>query len=244
MRRNYHRRKRVAKRRFHRKKRGPTHRNMGSGRGIMGNAPRELAIIPGLGFPARMRAKLRYNETFGLVSTAGALNVYTFYTNGLYDPNYSGGGHQPMYFDQFMAVYDHYKVIGSKIQVQCVQGQGTTVADPTWVSVIQNDDATISSVSQFNQLIEWGIINKYRVVNGPYGMTTPVVFNEKWSCKRVFKDKYSADTLIGDASSNPTEFSTFMIVQQPITNGTVTNNYVVTIDYIVDFFELKDAALS
>lgn len=244
--RHYRKRRGHGKRRFHgrHKKRGPTKRNMGFGRGIMGDAPRELAIIPGLGFPARMRAKLRYNETFGLTSTAGALNVYTFYANALYDPNQSGGGHQPMYFDQFMAVYDHYKVIGAKVQVTCCQGQGTTVADPTWVALIQNDDATISTVSQFNQLIEWGLINKYRIVNGPYGITTPIVFNEKWSAKRVFKDKYQSDELSGDATHNPVEVSTFMIVQQPITNGTVTNNYVVTVDYIVDFYELKDTDLS
>ena len=34
------------------------------------------------------------------------------------DPNHTGVGHQPLYFDQLMTIYNHYIVIGAKITVK------------------------------------------------------------------------------------------------------------------------------
>ena len=40
-----------------------------------------------------------YSDQFQLTCTAGALQQYTFAMNGLYDPNLTGTGSQPRYFD-------------------------------------------------------------------------------------------------------------------------------------------------
>lgn len=248
MRRNqrYRIRKGHGRKRFRRRARkGPTHRSMGVGRGVMGDKPLELVIHRGLGFPARLRTKLRYTETISIASSVGSIGAYVFNANSVYDPNDSGTGHQPMYYDQYTAVYNHWKVLGAKIQVQVIQGTGTSVNGPCAVGVISNDDNSIAGVSQYSQLVEWGQINKYRIINGPYGLTGPVILTEKYSCKRVFKDKYNADSLIGGIATNPTELYTFIIWQQPLaTSDSQTNTYSVTIDYIVDFFELRDMAQS
>lgn len=228
--------------RRHRRK-GPTQRSIGVGRGVLHDKPRELVIHKGLGFPGRMRTKLRYVESIGVTSTAGAVGAYAFNANGLYDPNDSGGGHQPMYFDQYMTVYDHYKVLGSVITVRPIE-TGTTLINPMFATVIQNDDNSIAGTSVFGQTIEWGMLDTYRIFGGPYAQGhKPIIC--KYSTRRNYKDKYQSDSLIGDATHNPTETSTFIIVQQPMdASSTVTVSYLVIIDYIVDFFELRDIAQS
>ena len=35
--------------------------------------------------------------------------------NSLFDPDFTGTGHQPYYFDQFATIYQRYTVIGSKL---------------------------------------------------------------------------------------------------------------------------------
>lgn len=238
------------RKRFHRKRRGtarrrrgPTHRSMGFGRGLLGDKPKELVIHRGLGFPARLRTKLRYVETPSITNTAGVINSYVFAANGLFDPNITQAGHQPMYFDQYMTVYDHYKVLGSKISVRPTVN-GTSLVNPVFCTIIQNDDYSIAGASSFPQVIEWGLLDAYRIIGGAY-VQGHKAMTCKYSAKRVYKDKYQSDSLIGDVSSNPTETTGFIIVQQPMdAASTVTIQYEVIIDYIVDFFELRDVAQS
>jgi len=233
------------KRRYWRKKRSPTYTGAGVGRGYMGDKPMELVINRGLGFPARFRTKLRYNENVALSSTAGSLNAYTFFANGLYDPNDTGTGHQPMFFDQYMAVYNHYKVLGAICNVKIAGPAGSSTPNAnTRMALIVNDDNSISGVTQFSTLVEWGQLNDYKLYGSFYSQQKNASLTAKWSCKRWFKDKYLDKDLSGNSSSNPAETACFIIVQQPVGSDDATNHYIVTIDYIVDFYEIKDVSPS
>ena len=71
--------------------------------------------------------RARYHEqavTFTATSASPAVGVYTM--NGLYDPNITGTGHQPIGYDQIMPMYEHYHVIGSKITVKCTNLDAST----------------------------------------------------------------------------------------------------------------------
>lgn len=62
---------------------------------------------------------LPYFET-GLSINPGAggvLGSYVFQLNGVYDPNITGGGHQPLGFDQLMLMYEHVVAIGANIKI-------------------------------------------------------------------------------------------------------------------------------
>lgn len=77
-------------------------------------------VITGLsrtdfGFPDRLKTKLHYADVIQLSASAGSPGLWQFRMNSLYDPDYTGTGHQPQWFDQLSAVYQYYKVLGSKI---------------------------------------------------------------------------------------------------------------------------------
>jgi len=62
--------------------------------------------------PLTYRSKLRYAETVAFTTgTAGVIGTTnTWLLGSLFDPNYTGTGHQPMGFDQLAALYSKYRV--------------------------------------------------------------------------------------------------------------------------------------
>lgn len=78
-----------------------------------------LSLIPrGIGndpVPNYMPFTMKYNDTVFLNPGAGAKAFNTFSCNGMYDPDITNVGHQPLGFDQLMALYNHYTVLTAKI---------------------------------------------------------------------------------------------------------------------------------
>ena len=64
-------------------------------------------------FPPSMICDLQYVD-YGTVSSTGATtstgSEYAFRLNSLFDPNLTGVGHQPRYFDQLTNIYQLYRV--------------------------------------------------------------------------------------------------------------------------------------
>ena len=75
------------------------------------------------GFPVNQVVKLAYEDLITL-SPGTARSQYTFRGNSLFDPDYTGTGHQPRYFDQYAEVYSKYKVLSSSIVVELINGGG------------------------------------------------------------------------------------------------------------------------
>jgi hypothetical protein len=64
-------------------------------------------------FPPQVKRTLKYASTHTLATdaTTGAFGPEQRYSlNSLYDPDVSGGGHQPYGFDQLFALYSKYRV--------------------------------------------------------------------------------------------------------------------------------------
>lgn len=66
----------------------------------------------------RFASSLRYSDIFSVNSTGGAPNRKIFNLNSLYDPDNSLGGHQPLGYDQLMALYDKYTVLEARVRVR------------------------------------------------------------------------------------------------------------------------------
>lgn len=63
--------------------------------------------------------KFKY-ATYGTINPALGVPLSIKYrANGMYDPEVAVGGHQPYGFDQMMALFNHFTVVGAKITVRC-----------------------------------------------------------------------------------------------------------------------------
>lgn len=183
-----------------------------------------------LGFPKKLKATLRYVETVTISLSATDEARYLFSCNGLYDPNITGTGHQPMYFDQLMAIYDHYTVIGSKITAVLLNA-GPAGGANIYLGV--DDDASVNA----GFLMERSMY----VSTATNDQSGPKTLNNNWSASKTFGGSILGnDNLQGTVATNPTEVSNYVISVR--TPGVVTDesfNFQVTIDYTTIFDELQ-----
>lgn len=192
-----------------------------------------------LGFPKMFKFKHRYTEQVTLTDS-GAIVNYQFSCNGMYDPNITGTGHQPMYFDQVSALYDHYTVIGSKIKYTVVP-TGTTAQVPYKIITWINDDTTTTGTA--DSLAE----NKFAKVRLCQGGLNPdrIILTNNWSAKKFFSSPMANDELKGTAAANPTEQSYFQISFRSLDGVSTVSVYLfVEVEYIAIWRELKEIASS
>lgn len=109
-----------------------------------------------------MRAKLIYSEAFAINAGAGLAAVYVFSANGLYDPNITGIGHQPVGFDEIMAIYGEFIVLGSTIKVTArntdadvcqyvgIYLQRNPTTDTDWRKYVENGNGYYKVVQTLN----------------------------------------------------------------------------------------------
>lgn len=194
------------------------------------------------GMPKTKRTTLRYCNQVQLVSTGGTLAEHFMSANSLFDPDTTGVGHQPMGFDQWSVLYNHYIVSGAKISVKKV---ATTLnnANPTVFGVYTTDDTTTlyTSWQEFSEA-KRGSVN---VMTG--GVTNASSSIGKFSAKRFFNItdvKDNRDTIGASITASPSDGAYFSVWFQSLNLSNVTQDFLITVDYICDFSEPRDVAQS
>lgn len=194
----------------------------------------------GQGFPLKMLVTHKYVQSGTLTSTSGVQNNQLFKANGLHDPDTSGSGHQPMYYDQLLALYDHWTVIGSKIVCQILPSETNTV--PIRCCLLINDDATVTPTN-FDNLCE--LYKTRKIIFNTNTSSNPYTLSMKWSGRKAFgKFDLNSSLFRGEASTDPTEQQNFQLTAQSDGATTGSIKYTVTVTYIAVWTELKDIASS
>nr|UOF80369.1 capsid protein [Cressdnaviricota sp.] len=67
------------------------------------------------GVPTHLFTKLKYSDIYSLTGTT-APTQQVWRINSLHDPDLTGTGHQPYYYDQLTAMWDAYRVYGAKFE--------------------------------------------------------------------------------------------------------------------------------
>jgi len=99
-----------------------------------------VARFPGIGFPDQLRVVLKYKENDILFTGIITPSAQVYRLNSCFDPNLTGTGHQPNFFDQLTAVYSQYCVTAAKMKVQIIN-EGTVEVD----SALVYSDANLST---------------------------------------------------------------------------------------------------
>lgn len=187
--------------------------------------------------PKRKKVILRYADLAQFPAVAaGAMSTLVYRANSVFDPNKSGAGHQPMGFDTWASLYNHYIVTKSEIRCTIRQDTNDNVAN-VWILDTDDDGAPTA---------DWH--PRVEVNNGDYGLTgshvegnSVVVMQTKYAMKKEYP--VEAANLVALVTANPTEVTDFNISRQAIDQATDTiSAYAVMVEivYEVEFFEPKD----
>jgi hypothetical protein len=203
----------------------------------------EAELIPGLGplqfgFPNSIITKMRYGELIAMSTTTLApLTRYLFRANSTFDPDFTAGGHQPLYYDQYQAIYDQYVVLGAKITVQFM----TAGAQNVIVGINLDDDSTTLSV--LSTLLEQNnAVATVLAGTNSDNCTLSMTFAPMQAFGVDAKNDGASQVSV---SSNPTEESYWVLwATCQDTTSAQTINALVDIEYTVKFSELKTPSSS
>jgi len=198
------------------------------------------------GFPLTTAVKLRYVANVSIDPALSNVGYHHFRANGMWDPDASGLGHQPMGFDQWSLLYNHYIVLGSKIQVFFHGNAGTT---PLMFGCVLADD-TASTVSAAS-IIENGT-TKYKLTNANANNGTSKAPRVTccYSAKKFYNltDVLDNRLMLGASiAADPSELAYFSVFCGPLPDQVVdvaTMSMTVIIEYIAVFSEPREQVAS
>lgn len=197
---------------------------------------RGMNVQQNIGFPSNKVVKMRYCDSNTLTLTTGVMHKVFYNFNSIFDPNNSGGGHQPTGFDLWAQFYNHYVVLGAKAKVQFVNRSSTS---SNVVGCTLMDDTTTPSL--WTTLAESGK-GKYALL--PFNSDAMKTFYVNYSAKKFFNLKDVKDNLTrvgAGMGANPSDLAILQLWAQP-TNlaDTASVDVIVTIDFIVACSEPVD----
>jgi len=71
-----------------------------------------------------VRTTMKYSDVVILATTVGTgFTTYTLRPSSLYDPDYTGTGHQPLRFDQMAAMFQDYRVRSATVKMTFAVGE-------------------------------------------------------------------------------------------------------------------------
>lgn len=196
-------------------------------------------------FPARkyVKGQLYYENGKILTSTVGSLAIYNFSANGIYDPNTTGTGHQPIGFDQMMLMYEQYTVVRSHIRVTFL-----AVDEPIRVAITLGPDT--SAPPTVTAAMENGLIKSTVVAGsgGDSGNNRLRTLTLSCDVPKYFGKSYQAvlgDTqLQGDIANNPLEQVYFQVLAWDPYGSSAQVAFDATVSYDVMYWEPKKLASS
>lgn len=182
--------------------------------------------------PSLYPAKLLYFQQ-NTLTAAGSTNVeYGYRANSLFDPDFTGAGLQPMYYDQLSAMYSKYRVISAKFEfdVSNETEETTTVAIvPTMANSVGS--SILQSVTQrYSRTMTLGAKTggsalKKCVINVPIGL----VWGVKQSVVRA------ADDFAALTSGSPNNVVYVWLVGRCIGTTAPIIRYTVKVTYNCEF---------
>lgn len=205
-------------------------------RRFMRRRRRAVRRLPLGGFPTSKLVRFRYVQEIQLNAGVAGIATHLFRANSLFDPDFLLGGHQPMGYNEWMARYNHYTVIGSRCVVTYAPSVTASVL-PAYFGVNLSGDAAATYTS-VEHLLEQRFTRRS---HGVAGMSYHLVNDKRatvqchFAARKFFGSSFvvGVEPYRGGAASNPTEQAYFEIWTASVGgNDPATLNLLVNIDFI------------
>lgn len=184
--------------------------------------------------PLQLKNTLKYVGSGGLTMSSG-FGKLLFIANSLYSPENSGG-HQPLYFDQLAALYDHYTVLKCRIKATVVPNTNFSM-----IASLYQDDDTSTKTDAVGALEMPGA--QGFAINPSVARPPPMYL--EWDAAKVFGPNPQAqDSLQGTATTSPSELSYFVLSIYDSSGGSGVIFYMVEMEFDVVWDELKTVTSS
>jgi len=204
-------------------------------------------MVPGLGprvfgFPNTILTTLRYCDFFVMTSGAGVISTQVFAANGLFDPDITGTGHQPMYRDTYAGIYNNYVVIGSKITVTATVMEG----DSTSIFILAGDDDSTPPSGILTRMEANN--SSYTTLGMPSGGASQKTLYGTFAPLRDFGTAVEDDGASAvNVGANPSQLWCYQVSLRPgdgTYSGTMKWLISFDIEYTVKFMELVSPSIS
>lgn len=198
--------------------------------------------------PSNQEFLLRYAPQITMnPSSVGSNALYQFRANDLYDPDFTSTGNQPRGFDQLMAYFNHFTVVGSRFRVHCSQPTLTSTGNQFCAVALTGASGDFTTVTTLGEVIEavapesrdWGFV-------GTANNSKSICFTSKWikfDAQKFFGKPLNVlySDFQGSASSSPAELAFFNILvgAWDRTSDTDTVHLQVEVEYMARFSEPK-----
>lgn len=185
-------------------------------------------------FASRFITKMKYAAD---VSTSAG-GSYFFNLNSIYDPDRSGGGHQPYGFDNLAAIYNRYRVISCGWRITTTSGSGSVVqlgCIPSNSGITPVNFAELKEQPRAKYIVQLPGAGA-AVLSGKTYIPTLV---GRTKAQYMADDRYQA--LV---TTDPVE-AAVMQVHTANNSGTMSSFIInVMLEYTVEFFDVNNVAQS
>lgn len=222
------------KRSYSRTRRSNKRRRVSTRRRRMRNVMSPSRTLNRTGLPQTMRMKMVYQDYHDHYSSSSLPFTYVYSSNDIYDPNVTGTGHKPRYYNEIAPLYNRWWVKACKISVELVAHNASLTLGVG--SVMSN----IGVHSIIEELPRWKVKSTGNV-------------NSKGACKvnvyQKIKDVVGQpglsmwdDSFYGGTTASPSKKSFFQILVQHYNKSSISSaSFTVRLrlTYYVTFTGLK-----
>lgn len=184
--------------------------------------------------------KLKYTHVFSLNAGLGTEANQDFRMNSLYDPDKTGIGGQPQWYDQWNNLYRKYRVIGSKAVVKFISTTTTTASHNIVSLFLYDNDITPGALTATQIIAKRGY--NWRIMGPVGGPMETVKLTKNFSLKQFF-NKVDADNEVYEAAvgQNPSRQCILRVSARPleVSDDPANVRIICSIYYIAKFMEPK-----
>lgn len=191
------------------------------------------------GAPASQYVKLRYSERYTF--DTGVLQAQIMSGNSVYDPDYTSvTNHQPLGLDQYAALYNKYRVLGSSCKVKLISSSsaagGMLSASLTASNHIDTDSSIHDAAERSN--------TKTRLFGSASGNSLAFLSKYK-STRAMLGDTAKSDRSQSAITTNPADQWYWILQVGSVDEATtISGMALITVTYYVKFFDKAEPSPS
>jgi len=194
--------------------------------------------------PDRLFVKLVFSERLTWTQTTGNVSANVYKLNSLYDPDLTGTGLQPYFFDQWASLYYNYRVKASKIEFTVMCGGNSH--NNAIAFILPSDESTAFGTTSQDLILEQPRC-KFRSLKMGYPGVGQTKLTHYMDMERVsgFSKVQTAGTDFGAlVSADPAQLGFWHIGTWCPDGNTPNLNTITKITFYAEFYNRKRPAVS